>query len=69
MLTKKKKLRIAKSLAANWYIATRQAESASTIDKISRNTFEIAYVIGGMKMTDLVSKLYDELAKVKEKNV
>ena len=68
MLTKKKKLRIAKLLAANWYIATKQADSASTMDKVSHNTFEIAYEIGGMKMTDLVSKLYDELTNVKEKN-
>ena len=69
MLTKKKKLHIAKLLAVNWYIATRQADSASMIDKVSHNTFEIAYEIGGMKMTDLVSKLYDELANVKENGV
>lgn len=69
MLTKKKRLHVAKLLAANWYIATRQADSAPMIDKVSHNTFEIAYEIGGIKMTDLVSKLYNELAKVKEKNV
>ena len=69
MLTKKKRLHVAKLLAANWYIGTRQADSASTMDKVSHNTFEIAYEIDGMKMTDFVSKLYDELANVKEKNV
>lgn len=82
MLTKKKKIRIAKLLAANWYIGTHSTTSIETIEKISQNTAELAMEIGGVEFSNLVYELYDqiplshsiselraELNKEKEKNV
>lgn len=81
MLTKKKKLRIAKLLTANWYIGTHSTDSAEAIGQISQNTAELAMEIGGIELSNLVCQLYDqiplsysinelraELNKEKEKN-
>ena len=80
MLTKKKKLRIAKLLAENWYIGVHSTDSVEAIEKISQNTAELAMEIGGIELSNLVYELYDqiplsysideicaELNKVKEK--
>ena len=82
MLTKKKKLRIAKLLAANWYTGIHSTNSVEAIEKISQNTAELAMEIGGVELSKLVYELYDqiplsysinelraELNKEKEKNV
>ena len=82
MLAKKKKLRIAKLLAANWYIGIHSTNSVEAIEKISQNTAELAMEIGGVELSKLVYELYDqiplsysinelraELSKEKEKNV
>lgn len=82
MLTKKKKLRIAKLLAANWYIGIHSTNSVEAIGQISQNTAELAMEIGGAELSNLVYELYDqipltrsiselraELNKEKEKNV
>ena len=80
MLAKKKKLRIAKLLAANWYIGVHPTDSVEAISQISQNTAELAMEIGGVELSNLVYELYDqiplsysinelhaELNKVKEK--
>lgn len=80
MLTKKKKLRIAKLLAVNWYIGVHSTDSVEAISQISQNTAELAMEIGGIELSNLVYELYDqiplsysinelhaELNKVKEK--
>ena len=82
MLTKKKKIRIAKLLAANWYIGVHSTDSVEAIEKISQNTAELSMEIGGIELSKLVYELYDqiplshsiyelraELNKEKEKNV
>ena len=82
MLTKKKKLHIAKLLAVNWYIGIHSTTSVEAIEKISKNTAELAMEIGGIELSHLVYQLYDqiplsysiselraELSKEKEKNV
>ena len=82
MLAKKKKLRIAKLLAANWYIGIHSTNSVEAIEKISQNTAELAMEIGGVELSKLVYELYDqrplsysinglraEPSKEKEKNV
>lgn len=82
MLTKKKKLRIAKLLAANWYIGIHSTLSVEAIEQISQNTAELAMEIGGVEFSNMVYELYDqipltrsiselraELNKEKEKNV
>ena len=82
MLTKKKRLHIAKLLAVNWYIGIHSTTSVEAIEKISKNTAELAMEIGGIELSNLVYQLYDqiplshsiyelraELNKVKEKNV
>ena len=61
MLTKKKKLRIAKLLAANWYIGIHSATSVEAIEKISKNTAELAMEIGGIELSNLVYQLYDQI--------
>ena len=79
MLTKKK-LRIAKLLAVNWYIGVHSTDSVEAISQISQNTAELAMEIGGIELSNLVYELYDqiplsysiselraELNKVKEK--
>ena len=81
-MTKKKKLRIAMLLAANWYIGIHSTDSVEAIEKISQNTAELAMEIGGIELSNLVYQLYDqiplsysigepraELNKEKEKNV
>lgn len=81
MLTKKKKIRIAKLLAANWYIGIHSTNSVEAIEKISQNTAELSMEIGGIELSNLVYELYDqipltrsicelraELNKEKEKN-
>ena len=81
MLTKKK-LRIAKLLAANWYIGVHSTLDLEAIGHISQNTAELAMEIGGAELSNLVYELYDqiplsysinelraELNKEKEKNV
>ena len=82
MLTKKKKLRIAKLLAVNWYIGIHSTDSVEAIEKISQNTAELAMEIGGVEFSNLVYELYDQIplshsiselrtepSKEKEKNV
>ena len=82
MLTKKKKIRIAKLLAANWYIGVHSTDSVEAIAQISQNTAELSMEIGGIELSNLVYELYDqiplsysicelraELNKEKEKNV
>ena len=82
MLTKKKKLRIAKLLAANWYIGIHSTDSVEAISQISQNTAELAMEIGGIELSNLVYELYDQiplsysirepragLNKEKEKNI
>ena len=82
MLAKKKKLRIAKLLAANWYIGIHSTNSVEAIEKISQNTAELAMEIGGVELSKLVYELYAQIplsysinelraapSKAKEKNV
>ena len=61
MLSKKKKLRIAKLLATNWYIGVHSAISVEAIEKISQNTAELAMEIGGIELSNLVYELYDQI--------
>ena len=61
MLTKKKKLRIAKLLAANWYIGIHSTNSVEAIRHISQNTAELAMEIGGAELSNLVYELYDQI--------
>ena len=61
MLTKKKKLRIATLLAANWYLRTHSTTSVEAIEKISKNTAELAMEIGGIELSNLVYQLYDQI--------
>ena len=61
MLTKKKKLRIAKLLAVNWYIGIHSTTSVEAIEKISKNTAELAMEIGGIELSNLVYQLYDQI--------
>ena len=61
MLTKKKKLRIAKLLAANWYIGIHSTDSVEAIGQISQNTAELAMEIGGIELSNLVYQLYDQI--------
>lgn len=61
MLTKKKKLRIAKLLAANWYIGVHSTNSVKAISQISQNTAELAMEIGGFELSNLVYQLYDQI--------
>ena len=48
MLTEKK-IRIAKLLAANWYIGTHSTQDIETIGKISHNVAELAMEIGDVE--------------------
>lgn len=61
MLTKKKKLRIAKLLAVNWYIGIHSTTSVEAIEKISKNTAELAMEIGGIELSNLVYQLYNQI--------
>lgn len=61
MLTKKKKLRIAKLLAVNWYIGVHSTDSVEAISQISQNTAELAMEIGGIELSNLVYELYDQI--------
>ena len=61
MLTKKKKLRIAKLLAANWYIGVHSTLDLEAIGQISQNTAELAMEIGGAELSNLVYELYDQI--------
>ena len=61
MLTNKQKLRIAKLLAANWYIGIHSTNSVEAIGHISQNTAELAMEIGGIEMSNLVYELYDQI--------
>ena len=61
MLTKKKKLRIAKLLAANWYIGVHTTRELEAIGQISQNTAELATEIGGIELSNLVYELYDQI--------
>ena len=61
MLSKKKKLRIAKLLAANWYIGIHSTDSVEAIGQISQNTAELAMEIGGAELSNLVYELYDQI--------
>ena len=61
MLTKKKKLRIAKLLAANWYIGIHATNSVEAIEQISQNTAELAMEIGGIELSNSVYQLYDQI--------
>lgn len=61
MLTKKKKLRIAKLLAVNWYIGVHSTDSIEAISQISQNTAELAMEIGGIELSNLVYQLYDQI--------
>ena len=61
MLAKKKKLRIAKLLAANWYIGIHSTNSVEAIGHISQNTAELAMEIGGAELSNLVYELYDQI--------
>ena len=60
MLTKKK-LRIAKLLAVNWYIGVHSTDSVEAIEKISQNSAELAMEIGGIGLSNLVYQLYDQI--------
>ena len=61
MLTKKKKLRIAKLLAVNWYIGVHSTLDLEAIGQISQNTAELAMEIGGIELSNLVYELYDQI--------
>lgn len=67
-LTKRKKKKIAKLLAATWYDITfgiddRSEAGIETIGVIIANLAGIAVVIGGMKMSKAVADLYEDLYK------
>ena len=60
-MTKKKKLRMAEWLAANWYIGIHATDSVEAIEKISQNTAELAMEIGGIELSNLVYQLYEQI--------
>lgn len=67
-LTKRKKVKIAKAIAATWYDASFGFDDPSgtdieTIGVIIANLADIGVEIGGMKMAKAVADLYEELYK------
>ena len=67
-LTKRKKAKIAKLIAATWYDASfgidcRSESYFETIGVIIANLAGIAVEVGGMKMSKAVADLYEELYK------
>lgn len=70
-LTKRKKAKIAKAIAATWYDASFGFDDPSgtdinTIGFIIANLAEIAVEVGGMKMAKAVADLYEDLYKKME---
>ena len=67
-LTKRKKAKIAKLIAATWYDASfgidyRSESDIETIGVIIANLAGIAVEVGGMKMSKDVADLYEYLHK------
>lgn len=67
-LTRRKKKKIAKLLAATWYDITfgiddRSEAGIETIGVIIANLAEIAVEVGGMKMAKAVADLYESFYK------
>ena len=67
-LTKRKKAKIAKLLAATWYDASfgidyRSESDIETIGVIIANLAGIAVEVGGMKMSNAVADLYEDIHK------
>lgn len=70
-LTKRKKAKIAKAIAATWYDASFGFDDPSgtdieTIGVIIANLADIAVEVGGMKMAKAVADLYEYLYKKME---
>lgn len=70
-LTKRKKAKIAKAIAATWYDASFGFDDPSgtdinTIGFIIANLAGIAVEVGGMKMAKAVADLYEDLYKKME---
>lgn len=70
-LTKRKKKKIAKLLAATWYDITfgiddRSEAGIETIGVIIANLAGIAVEVGGMKMAKAVADLYEDIHKKME---
>ena len=70
-LTKRKKAKIAKAIAATWYDITfgiddRSESGIETIGVIIANLAGIAVEVGGMKMAKAVADLYEDLYKKME---
>lgn len=67
-LTRRKKKKIAKLIAATWYDITfgldgRSESDMETIGVIIANLAGIAVEVGGMKMAKAVADLYEDLYK------
>lgn len=70
-LTKRKKAKIAKLIAATWYDITfgiddRSEAGIETIGVIIANLAGIAVEVGGMKMAKAVADLYEDIYKKME---
>ena len=68
LLTRRKKKKIAKLIAATWYDITfgiddRSEAGIETICGIIANLAGIAVEVGGMKMSNAVADLYEDIHK------